>query len=57
MGFSIRGLTFSPLKKTPGNIEYLIYLLKNSGKDKISNFSQVVEEVVKQAHQKFSPQK
>ncbi len=57
IGFAIRGLTFSPLKKTPGNIEYLIYLVKDSGEDKISNFPQIVEEVVKQAHQKLSPEK
>jgi len=57
MGFSIQGLTFSPLKKTSGNIEYLIYLVKNSGKDKIDNFPQIVEEVVKKAHQELSPKK
>jgi 23S rRNA (cytidine1920-2'-O)/16S rRNA (cytidine1409-2'-O)-methyltransferase len=57
MGFSIHGLTFSPLKKTSGNIEYLIYLVKNSGKDKINNFPQIIEEVAKQAHQELSPQK
>ena len=57
IGFAIRGLTFSPLKKTPGNIDYLIYLVKDSGEDKISNFPQIVEEVVKQAHQKLSPEK
>ncbi|MDD5014796.1 MAG: TlyA family RNA methyltransferase [Atribacterota bacterium] len=57
MGFIIQGLTFSPLKKTSGNIEYLIYLVKNSGKDKINNFPQIVEEVVKKAHQELSPKK
>lgn len=57
MGFSIHGLTFSPLKKTSGNIEYLIYLVKNTGKDKINNFPQIIEEVVKQAHQELSPKK
>lgn len=57
IGFSIQGLTFSPLKKTSGNIEYLIYLVKNSGKDKINNFPQIVEEVVKKAHQELSPKK
>lgn len=56
IGFSNQGLTFSPLKKTSGNIEYLIYLAKNSGKDKINNFSQIVEEVVKKAHQELSPE-
>ncbi len=57
MGFSIQGLTFSPLKKTSGNIEYLIYLVKNSKEDKIKNFPQIVEEVTKQAHQELSPRK
>jgi len=57
MDFSIQGLTFSPLKKTSGNIEYLIYLVKKSGKDKIDNFPQIVEKVVKKAHQELSPRK
>ena len=57
IGFGVQGLTFSPLKKASGNIEYLIYLVKNSGKDKIDNFPQIVEEVVKQAHQELSPKK
>jgi len=57
IGFSIQGLTFSPLKKTSGNIEYFICLIKNSGKDKVNNFPQIVEEVVKQAHQELSPKK
>jgi len=57
IGFSIQGLTFSPLKKTSGNIEYFICLMKNSGKDKANNFPQIVEEVVKQAHQELSPKK
>jgi len=57
IGFGIQGLTFSPLKKAFGNIEYLIYLVKDSGKDRINNFPQIVEEVVKQAHQELSPKK
>jgi len=57
IGFSIQSLTFSPLKKTPGNIEYFIFLIKNSGKDKANNFPQIVKEVVKQAHQELSPKK
>jgi 23S rRNA (cytidine1920-2'-O)/16S rRNA (cytidine1409-2'-O)-methyltransferase len=57
IGFSIQSLTFSPLKKTSGNIEYFIFLIKNSGKDKANNFPQIVEEVVKQAHQELSPKK
>lgn len=55
IGFGIQGLTFSPLKKTSGNIEYLICLVKNSGKDKMNNLPQIIEEVVKKAHQELSP--
>jgi 23S rRNA (cytidine1920-2'-O)/16S rRNA (cytidine1409-2'-O)-methyltransferase len=57
MGFSIQDLTFSPVKKSSGNIEYLICLAKNSGKDKMNNFPQIIEEVVKKAHQELSPKK
>jgi 23S rRNA (cytidine1920-2'-O)/16S rRNA (cytidine1409-2'-O)-methyltransferase len=57
IGFGIQDLTFSPLKKTSGNIEYLICLVKNSGKNKMNNFPQIIEEVVKEAHQKLSPKK
>ena len=57
IGFAIQGLTFSPLKKTSGNIEYFIYLVKNSRKNKMNNFPQIVEEVVKKAHQELSPKK
>jgi len=57
IGFGIQDLTFSPLKKASGNIEYLICLVKNSGKDKMNNFPQIVEEVVKKAHQELSPKK
>lgn len=55
IGFGIQGITFSPLKKTSGNIEYLICLVKNSGKDKMNNLPQIIEEVVKKAHQELSP--
>ena len=57
IGFSIQDITFSPLKKTSGNIEYFIHLIKNSEKDKVNNFPQIIEEVVKQAHQELSPKR
>jgi 23S rRNA (cytidine1920-2'-O)/16S rRNA (cytidine1409-2'-O)-methyltransferase len=57
LGFSIQGLTFSPLKGASGNIEYLIYLTKNSEKEKISYFPHLIEEVVDQAHQELSLKK
>ena len=55
IGFNVQDLNFSPLKKAPGNIEYLIYLVKNSKEDKITDFPKIVEEVVRQAHLEFSP--
>jgi len=59
LGFNIQGLIFSPLKGTSGNIEYFIYLVKNSekAKDRINDFPRLIEEVVEQAHQKLSPKK
>jgi 23S rRNA (cytidine1920-2'-O)/16S rRNA (cytidine1409-2'-O)-methyltransferase len=57
LDFSIQGLTFSPLKGASGNIEYLIYLTKNSDKEKISYSPHLIEEVVEQAHQELSPKK
>ena len=32
-GFSVLGLTFSPIKGPEGNIEYLMYIKKGSGED------------------------
>ncbi|PIY31993.1 MAG: TlyA family rRNA (cytidine-2'-O)-methyltransferase, partial [Candidatus Infernicultor aquiphilus] len=43
LGFSIQGLTFSPLKGASGNIEYLIYLTKNFEEEKISYFPHLIE--------------
>jgi len=59
LSFNIQGLTFSPLKGASGNIEYLIYLIKNSEKekDRINDFPRIIEEVVRQAHQKLSLKK
>lgn len=56
LGFNIQGLTFSPVKGVSGNIEYFIYLVKNSEKekDRINDFPHLIEEVVGQAHQKLS---
>ena len=46
IGFSVRGLTFSPVKGPEGNIEYLLYLSLNAdaGTDENINASAVVEE-------------
>ena len=47
MGFSILGLTFSPVKGPEGNIEYLLYIQKGlaNGPTELS-----VEELVQQSH-------
>lgn len=47
--FEILGLTFSPIKGPEGNIEYLIYL-RNSGNNNSTDFTTVIDEVVKKSH-------
>lgn len=47
VGFSIRGLTYSPIKGPEGNIEYLLYLAKLDGMENNLNpdvFPQVIED-------------
>lgn len=43
LGFSVRGLDFSPIKGPEGNIEYLIYLKKNGGESLAIDIASVVE--------------
>ena len=59
LSFNIQGLTFSPVKGASGNIEYLIYLVKSSEKEKdgINDFPRLIEEVVGQALQNLSLKK
>ena len=47
-GFSVRGLSYSPVKGPEGNIEYLIYLEKSGTPADFSGFSP--ERVVEEAH-------
>ncbi|MCR5451725.1 MAG: TlyA family RNA methyltransferase [Lachnospiraceae bacterium] len=49
-GFSIRGLSFSPVKGPEGNIEYLIFLCKNNETDYTENFDDEALRVVSSAH-------
>lgn len=51
-GFSPEKLDFSPIKGPEGNIEYLIYLKNDGGKNMIT--SDVIEEVVSSAHSKLN---
>lgn len=47
-GFSVLGLTFSPVKGPEGNIEYLIYLQKSEHPEDVSG--QSVPDLVEQSH-------
>ncbi len=49
LGFSVGGLTFSPVKGAKGNIEYLLFLLKN--KEIKDSFN--IKETVECAHGEF----
>ena len=49
-GFSVRGLTFSPIRGPEGNIEYLLYLSKEQEQALSFEISSIVEE----AHACFS---
>lgn len=49
IGFSIRGLDFSPIKGPEGNIEYLIYLKKAAGELPLETDT-LIEKVVSASH-------
>ncbi len=46
-GFSIEGLSFSPITGPEGNIEYLLYLVKGSAENKVEI---MISDIVKEAH-------
>lgn len=50
--FGVLGLDFSPIKGPEGNIEYLMYIKKNS--DSICDVVALVEEVVNNAHERLN---
>ena len=51
LGFSIKGLSWSPVKGPEGNIEYLLYLI-NKKTDQLNDIN--IKELVKEAHQSLS---
>ena len=53
--FLFLNLTFSPIKNYPGNIEYLVYLIKNKGYNdlNLTNIN-LIKEIVNEAHHFFS---
>ena len=52
LGF--HGITYAPLKGKNTNIEYLVYLKKNSEKENIQDFLVEIENVIKNAHLEMS---
>ena len=44
LGFTVKGLTFSPIKGPNGNIEYLMYIVKNAGESEQIDIAAVVAE-------------
>ena len=50
MGFSFKGLTYSPIKGPEGNIEYLSYLSLCTGKRNIQEIIPIIDEVVTLSH-------
>ena len=48
-GFSVLGLSFSPIKGPQGNIEYLLYIKRSDAPQ--NNLSVTAEEVVEQSHE------
>ncbi len=54
VGFSVLGLTFSPIKGNQGNVEYLLYLGVNTPKNHTLLQSQIILNVVEKAHKELS---
>ena len=50
-GYSVLGLTFSPVKGPEGNIEYLVYLEKSETPQMLTDTN--IEELVVESHQKL----
>lgn len=51
--FSVLDLGSSPIKGPEGNIEYLIYLSKNSSLDKADELKNTIKELVDSTHEEF----
>ncbi|MBE5781533.1 MAG: TlyA family RNA methyltransferase [Clostridiales bacterium] len=46
IGFGVYGLDFSPIKGPKGNIEFLLYLRKNSGEDAITDYAGLADKIL-----------
>lgn len=54
LNFSIRGLTYSPVKGPEGNIEYLLWLSNNKTLENLGNSNLDLNLIVEQAHSQLS---
>lgn len=50
LGFTVAGLSYSPIKGPEGNIEYLLYIINESGAEGIENIEETISCVVEQSH-------
>ncbi|MBQ2202536.1 MAG: TlyA family RNA methyltransferase, partial [Clostridia bacterium] len=52
VGFSVEGLSFSPITGPKGNVEFLLYMRKSSTKNDASlhKISETIPEIVKNSH-------
>ena len=53
LGATVRGLTYSPIHKDIGNIEYLLWLTVDGGRRDSCQHQQTTAEVVEAAHESF----
>jgi len=49
IGFNIKNLSFSPIKGSDGNIEYIFYISKNGSSIKFSDFDSIIDNVIFEA--------
>ncbi|WP_027308268.1 TlyA family RNA methyltransferase [Caloramator sp. ALD01] len=52
IGYSLKGLTFSPIKGPEGNIEYLAYLINKQ--DLAQIYDKMIQDVVEEAHKSLN---
>ena len=50
IGLSIVGLSYSPIKGTEGNIEYLAHIIKD---ENVINIDNLINDIVLQSHEKL----
>ncbi len=49
-GFTLKGLTYSPIKGPEGNIEYLLYLSKSEAAQANTNLENMINDVIEKSH-------